>query len=63
MEERDPLTEKIIACCFKVHRELGLDFSEKIYQNALRFALNEAKLKSELEKSTGFYFRIKKSEI
>ena len=60
MEERDPLTEKIIACCFKVHRELGPGFSEKIYQNALRFVLNEAKLKFELEKEHVVLFQNKK---
>ncbi len=32
MEERDPLTEKIIGCCYKVHKELGPAFNEKIYQ-------------------------------
>jgi hypothetical protein len=29
MEEgRDPLTERIIACCFNVHNELGPGFAE-----------------------------------
>ena len=39
MEERDPLTEKIIACCFAIHSELGPGFNEKIYHNALKLAL------------------------
>jgi hypothetical protein len=29
--ENDALTEKIIGCCFYVHRSLGLGFIEKIY--------------------------------
>ncbi|MCK4256077.1 GxxExxY protein [candidate division WOR-3 bacterium] len=41
MKERDPLTERIIACCFKVHRELGPGFNEKIYHNALKLALDK----------------------
>lgn len=30
------LTEKIIGCCFAVHRELGPGFNEKIYSRALQ---------------------------
>ncbi len=41
MKDRDPLTERIIACCFKVHRELELGFNEKIYHNALKLALTQ----------------------
>ena len=37
--EHDPLTEKIIGCCFAVHRELGPGFNEKIYSNALQILL------------------------
>jgi len=50
MEERDPLTEKIIACCFKVHSELGPGFNEKIYHGALMLALKEEGLKYDTEK-------------
>ena len=49
MENRDPLTEKIIACCFKVHSELGPGFNEGIYHNALKLALEEAGLKYQTE--------------
>jgi len=41
MKEKDLITEKIIGCCFKVHRELGPGFSEKIYHNALTIILKE----------------------
>jgi len=50
MQEKDPLTEKIIGCCFKVHSELGPGFNEKIYQNALKLALKQKKLKYQTEK-------------
>jgi GxxExxY protein len=60
MEERDPLTEKIIACCFKVHSELGPGFNEKIYHNSLKIALKEADLEFQTEKEFLVYFEDKK---
>lgn len=50
IKERDPLTERIIACAFKVHSELGPGFSEKIYHNAFKFASNKNGIKFETEK-------------
>ena len=50
MENRDPLTERIIACCYKVHSELGPGFIEKIYHAALKLAFNQEELKYETEK-------------
>ncbi len=38
-ETRDPLTERVIGCCFKGHRELGPGFPEKVYQSALALSL------------------------
>jgi GxxExxY protein len=35
----DQLTERIIACAFKVHNALGPGFSEKVYENAMRIEL------------------------
>ena len=35
----DELTEKIIACAFKVHKALGCGFSERVYENAMRVEL------------------------
>lgn len=49
-EERDPLTEKIIAACFRVHNDLGPGFVEKIYFNALRIALETDGIDYEVEK-------------
>jgi len=31
----DEITERVIACCFKVHKALGSGFLEKVYENAL----------------------------
>lgn len=60
MEERDPLTERIIACCFKIHSELGPGFNEKIYHNALQVALKDAGLKYDTEKEFSVFFQDKK---
>ena len=38
------LTEKIIACAFRVHCVLGPGFLEKVYENALRIQLELASL-------------------
>jgi len=43
----DELTEKVIGCAYKVHRELGAGFLEKVYENALRIELKEIGLKVE----------------
>lgn len=56
MEDRDPLTERIIACCYKVHNELGPGFKEKNYHNALKFALNDEDLKYETEKRFNVFY-------
>jgi len=39
------VTEKIIGCAMKVHRELGFGFQEYIYQKALAIELKKANLK------------------
>lgn len=60
MENKDPLTEQIIACCFKVHNELGPGFNERIYHKALKIALKEDNLKYEIEKEFAIFFEDKK---
>ena len=60
MKEQDPLTEKIIACCFKVHSELGPGFNERIYHNALKLALEKADLVYHTEKIFKVLFQDKK---
>lgn len=47
---KDKLTERIIGCCFKVHRELGPGFNEKIYHNALKLLFDQEALQYQTEK-------------
>jgi len=47
--QKDELTERIIGCCFQVHRELGAGFPEKIYQSALVASMKTAQLFVERE--------------
>ncbi len=44
------LTEKIIALCFKAHRELGPGFSERVYHNALKQELVKERIDFQMEK-------------
>jgi GxxExxY protein len=48
--EHEKLTETIIGCAMKVHRELGPGFLESVYQNALAHELRKAGLRVECEK-------------
>ena len=43
------LTEKIIGCAMKVHRQLGSGFLESVYRNALAFELRCAGFTVELD--------------
>ena len=40
----DPLTEKIIACAYKVYNTLGAGFLESVYKRAFAIELEKAKL-------------------
>jgi GxxExxY protein len=60
MKEKDQLTERIIGCCFKVHRELGPGYNEKIYYNALKLFFNNEGLRYEREKAFDVFFSSKK---
>jgi GxxExxY protein len=42
--ELDAITEKIIGCAFNVGNDLGVGFSEKIYENALAHELIKVRL-------------------
>jgi GxxExxY protein len=57
IDKRDPITERIIKCCFAVHNELGPGFSEKTYRNALVIALEEEGLSCAKEKEFKVTFR------
>jgi GxxExxY protein len=60
MKEKDQLTEKIIGCCFKVHRELGPGYNEKIYHNALKLLFDNEGLKYDSEREFYVFFSNKK---
>jgi len=42
----DEITDRIIGCCFKVHRVLGSGFLEKVYENALMIELEKCGLRA-----------------
>ena len=54
--EHDPLTEKILGCCFEVHRSLGPGFVEKIYAKALQHQLSVQNIQFESEKEFNVFF-------
>ena len=56
IKNRDPLTERIIACAYKVHSELGPGFNENIYHDALKIAIEEQRLKYQTEKGFNVSF-------
>ena len=41
------LTERIIGCCYKVHKTLGPGFLEKLYENALMIELEKSGLRAQ----------------
>ena len=60
MKDRNQLTERIISCCFKVHKDLGPGFNEKIYHNALMQLFEEKEIKYQTEKEFAVYYLDKK---
>ncbi|MGQ7852618.1 GxxExxY protein [Pedobacter sp. WC2501] len=48
--ENHELTGIIIGCCYDVYNQLGPGFLERIYVNALKIKLRQAKLNFETEK-------------
>ncbi len=54
---KDPLTEKIISCCFRVHKELGPGFNERIYQNALEILFEQESLGFKTERMFNVFFQ------
>ena len=49
------LTDTIIACFYQVYNDLGYGFLERVYQNALYYALIDEGLQCETEKSIKVY--------
>ena len=60
MKESDHLTERIIGCCSKVHRELGPGFNERIYHNALKVLFDQEGLQYRTEKQFEMVYLDKK---
>ena len=58
--EKDPLSEKIIGYCFKIHSELGPGFPARIYHNALIVMLKDNNVIYESEKEFDVIFNNKK---
>ena len=56
MKERDQLRERIIGCCFKVHKDLGPGFNEKIYHHALMQLLDQKGIKYQTEKEFAVFY-------
>lgn len=46
----NPITERIIACAFKVSNTVGAGFLERVYENALAIELRNNRLKIEQQK-------------
>src|SRR5258708_6611298 len=55
--EHDAVTQKIIGCCFEVHRLLGPGFVEKIYSNALQHQLKLENFNFVAEKEFNVVFK------
>ena len=49
------LTDIIISCFYRIYNDLGYGFLERVYQNALYFALIDEGLKCEIEKPIKVY--------
>ncbi|MDR0830267.1 MAG: GxxExxY protein [Prevotellaceae bacterium] len=49
------LTDTIISCFYQVYNDLGYGFLERVYQNALYYALIDEGLQCETEKSIKVY--------
>ena len=49
------LTETILACFYRVYNDLGYGFLERVYQNALYYALIDEGLQCEAEKPIKVY--------
>jgi GxxExxY protein len=50
------LTEKIIACAYKVHNTLGTGFLEKVYENAMMIELTKSGLSATQQTNIPVYY-------
>jgi GxxExxY protein len=51
------LTEKIIGCAYTVHNALGPGFFEKVYENALKFELEQKGMEVKQQEPITVYYR------
>ena len=58
LEDKE-LTERIIACAFKVHQQLGMGFLEKVYENAMLIELEKLGLKTRQQAPIGVLYEAK----
>ena len=56
-EEINELTHKVIGCAMQVHRTLGNDFQEVIYQRALSIELNYKNIAHQREMEMPLHYR------
>jgi GxxExxY protein len=49
------LTDKIISCFYRIYNDLGYGFLERVYQNALHYALVDVGLECTAEQSIKVY--------
>jgi GxxExxY protein len=57
--EDDGLTRRIIGVCYQVHHQLGPEFIEKIYLNALKIGFEKEDIKFYAEKKFGVLYEDK----
>ncbi|MDR4496982.1 MAG: GxxExxY protein [Candidatus Scalindua sp.] len=57
MEDRDPLTERVMTSCYRVYNVSGPGFNKKIYHNALTLDFDQEGLKYETEKRFEVYYQ------
>ena len=55
--EFDELVKDVVGICYEVHSELGCGFVEKVYENSLLIALNEAGYQAVAQYSVNAEFR------
>jgi GxxExxY protein len=52
----DPVSEKVIGCAMKVHRELGFGFLESVFHRAMEIELAKSGLPFESEKRLNVFY-------
>ncbi len=53
----EDLTREILGCCFEVSNELGIGFSEEVYEKSLMVALHQKGLEAQRQVEINVFFR------